>query len=367
MKSERNSEVRTDKERNDALEYPVQAPNADGSVVEIAEGLLWLRMPMPMELDHINLYLLEDNDGWYIIDTGLHTEKTRELWMYISQTHCKNKPIKGLICTHFHYDHSGLAEWLMHQFDIPLYMTHGEFYTLKTNSRAMNTLGDEHQRSFYKQAGVPEETVDGIFEACRQDPFIQLSPPSFNRLRGGDVLSIGNRVWTIVIGEGHSPEHACLYCADEKLLLAGDQLLPHISSNILVNDMEPQGQPLESWLRSLKKLQLLHPDTLVLPAHGPVFKKINTRAQQLIDHHLDTLEDLKVFACKHLHFTAFDAMKHLFDRKLSPINTLMALGETLAHLNWLESNDDLMCYRKNASGVNTYEYSVKDKLIRKSV
>ena len=358
MKSQRSRDVRTDQERNGALEYPVQAPNTDGSVVEIASGLLWLRMPMPMELDHINLYLLEDDDGWYIIDTGLHTDKTRELWLYVTQTHCKNKPIKGVICTHFHYDHSSLAAWLMKQFNVPLYMTYGEFYTLQTNSRALSSLGNEHQRCFYQQAGVPNETVDGIFEACRHDPFIQYSPPSFNRLRGGDILPIGKRRWTIIIGDGHSPEHACLYCEDEKLLLAGDQLLPHISSNILVNDMEPQGQPLEDWFRSLKQLQLLHPETLVLPAHGPVFKRMHVRSQQLIDHHVDTLDRLKAFAYKHPNFTAYEAMKHLFNRKLSAINTLMALGEALAHLNWLECNDDLFCDRKSASGIHTYKFFV---------
>lgn len=354
MEAKRTTKVRTDKERNSALSYPMPAPQANGTTVEIAEGLLWLRMPMPMALDHINLYLLEDDDGWYIVDTGLHTEKTKELWLEIAQRYCQTKPIKGLICTHFHYDHSSLASWLMETFNIPLYMTYGEFYTLSTNSRGANKLGNPSQRAFYQAAGVPAETVDEIFEAFSKDPFMKHCPPEFNRLRHDDVLTIGKRKWRIVIGEGHSPEHACLYCEDDKLLLAGDQLLPHISSNILITDVEPKGQPLKYWLRSLRCLQQLDAKTLVMPAHGPIFTEMHVRAQQLIDHHQDTLDAIVAFAKNNSRFTAFDAMKHLFDRKLSPIDVLMAVGETLAHLNWLEANDDIQCTRAVGEGFTTY-------------
>ena len=367
MKSQLASKELTDHDRNSALDYPIQAPSADGTAVEIALGVLWLRMPMPMALNHINLYLLEDEDGWYIVDTGLNTEKTQELWGLITTTYCKDKPIKGVICTHFHYDHSSLASWLMNTFNVPLYMTYGEFYTLTANSRGILTLGNSNQVSFYRKAGVPENDVEAIFDACRQDPFIQNCPPSFNRLRSGDVLKIGSRDWNIIIGEGHSPEHASLYCEKERLLLAGDQLLPHISSNILVSDLEPQGQQLEDWFRSLRQLQLLHPETLVLPAHGPVFKKMHVRAQQLIEHHVETLERLKEFAYNNPNFTAFEAMKELFNRKLSPINKLMALGETLAHLNWLESNHDIVCCQNNKSGISTYLSAATDKQDRKSL
>ena len=243
MKSNLAGKVRTDKERNSALDYPLMAPKANGTAVQITEGILWIRMPMPMALDHINLYLLEDDDGWFIIDTGLHTNKTKELWLVVAENHCQIKPIKGLICTHFHYDHSSLAQWLMDTFNIPLFMTYGEFYTLATHSRALDTLGNNDQRQFYQHAGVPLDTVEKIFESCRKDPFMAHRPSKFNRLRHDDVLTIGKRRWRIVIGEGHSPEHACLYCEEDKLLLAGDQLLPHISSNILVSEIEPMGQP----------------------------------------------------------------------------------------------------------------------------
>lgn len=350
--------------RPSQLEYPIAPPQADGSVVELADGLLWLRMPMPMALDHINVYLIEDNDGWYILDTGLNTDKTRQLWLQVAKQHCKNKPIKGVICTHFHYDHSGLSSWLPKTFNVPLYMTHGEFYVLKAMSLGATTLGNEHQFDFYQQAGMPREQIEIIFDSCRKDPFIQNSPPSFIRLKEGDVLPIGKRRWQIIIGEGHSPEHACLYCKEDKFLLAGDQLLPEISSNILITEMEPKGEQLKKWLLSLEKLQTLDPQTLVLPAHGPVFRQMHLRAQQLIDHHVGKLDLLLEFARQQTQFNAFEAMKFLFDRKLSPIESLMALGETLAHLNWLESNGDLLCQRENESGINAYLINQTIKLDR---
>ena len=365
MKSNLAGKVRTDKERNSALDYPLMAPKANGTAVQITEGILWIRMPMPMTLDHINLYLLEDDDGWFIIDTGLHTNKTKELWLVVAENHCQIKPIKGLICTHFHYDHSSLAQWLMDTFNIPLFMTYGEFYTLATHSRALDTLGHNDQRQFYQHAGVPLDTVEKIFEACRKDPYMAHSPNKFNRLRHDDVLTIGKRRWRIVIGEGHSPEHACLYCEEDKLLLAGDQLLPHISSNILVSEIEPMGQPLKNWLHSLKQMQSLDANTLVMPAHGPIFTQMHVRAQQLIDHHFDTLATLQDFARHHSQFNAYEAMQHLFNRKLSPIDTLMALGETLAHLNWLEANEDLQCQRQVNEGVDMYCSTQSLKLDRK--
>lgn len=360
MKPEHKNIDVSDYDLNKGLKYPLQTPTP-GSIECVADGVLWLRMPMPIALDHINLYLLEDDDGWFIVDTGLHTDQAKQVWENIANTYCSQKPIKALICTHFHYDHSSLASWLMQRFNIPLYMTYGEFYTLTATSKAKDLIGGDAQNEYYRTAGVPEEKVSQIYDAFKNDPFIQFCPPSFNRLRAGDVLTIGKRSWKIIIGEGHSPEHACLYCEDDKLLLSGDQLLPHISSNILVSELEPHAKPLENWFRSLKNMHSLHPETVVLPAHGPVFCNIHVRAQQLIDHHLSTLGSLIQFVTEHPNCTAFEAMKNLFNRTLSPINTLMALGETIAHLNWLEHNDGLVCNRKNNSGINTYKYVSTDK------
>lgn len=323
------------------LDYPFMAPDADASVVKIAEHVYWARMPMPLSLNHINVYLLEDDDGWYLVDTGLSTDETRSLWKQIAEQYFGGRPVKGIICTHFHYDHAGLAGWLMEHFDAPLYMSHGEYFMMRTLASNRDEVGTDRQKGFYRKAGMPMETIDQMFHICRKDPFMKEYPPTFRRLREGDVMTIKGRDWRVVIGEGHSPEHVCLYSETDKLLLAGDQLLPEISSNVLVNDIEPDANPLALWIASLNRLLQLNASTTVLPSHGPVFRNPHVRVKQLLEHHERQFELIRSKAREHEHFTAYDALLWMFDRELSPVEMMLAQGETLAHLAWLCSNNDL--------------------------
>ncbi|WP_341649248.1 MBL fold metallo-hydrolase [Thauera humireducens] len=114
------------------IAFPFAPPQPDGELVELAQGIFWARMPMPMQLDHINVYLLRDGDGWFIVDTGLNLPASRTLWESIVERHFEGLPLKGVICTHFHYDHAGLSAWLTERFEAPLYMTHGEYFTMRT-------------------------------------------------------------------------------------------------------------------------------------------------------------------------------------------------------------------------------------------
>lgn len=318
-----------------AIDYPFVPPLPEAEVVTIAPGVLWARMPMPMQLDHINVYLLRDDDGWFIVDTGLNLERGRELWETVVARHFDGLPLKGLICTHFHYDHAGLAYWLTERFGVPLYMTHGEFYTMRALGGPPPDPLPEALREFHRQAGMSDERVDKIFAALRRDPFMPPQPQAFRRLREGQELEIGGRKWRIVIGEGHSPEHACLYCAEDRILIAGDQLLPRITSNVLVSSIEPEANPLQLWLDSLDRLATLAPDTLVLPSHERVFRGLHARVEELRAHHHTQFALAETFVASAGSCTAFEAMGTLFPRLRSPIDEMMALGETLAHLSWL--------------------------------
>lgn len=321
--------------RSSTLTYPLAPPSPDGSVVEVAPGVGWVRMPMPMALDHINVYLLRDDDGWYLIDTGLNTPKTQELWEQIAREHLQGLPVKAVLCTHFHYDHAGLAHWLCERFAVPLYMTYGEYYMLRVMFNPMpDPLPAQHQ-AFYDLAGMPAPRQEAMLDALRADRFLPAQPMAYRRLRNGQVLRIGGRDWRIVIGEGHSPEHACLYCEEAKLLLAGDQLLPGISSNVQVTSIEPEENPLQAWLDSLDRLEQLAPDTLVLPSHQAVFRGLRARVQELRDHHGVQLARLRTFASRETGCTAYEAMEMMFPHVRRPTDTLLALGETIAHLAWL--------------------------------
>ncbi len=318
-----------------ALDYPFEAPAPDGSVVEIAPDILWARLPMPMALDHINVYLLRNERGWTIVDTGLNTERCRELWELIVAERLGGAPLTQLVCTHMHYDHAGLARWLCERFDIPLHMTHGEYFMMRAFSEPWPDPLTPTLQTFYTRAGMPDDRVERISQAMRSDPFRPPHPESFVRMRDGDVLTIGARRWRVVIGEGHSPEHACLYDADAKIMLAGDQLLPRISSNVLVGPVEPEANPLQLWLDSLERLDALEPDTLVLPSHQRVFRGLHARTQELREHHEQQFDALRSHLAESAPVTAFEAMGQLFPRLRHAVDDMLALGETIAHLSWL--------------------------------
>lgn len=316
-------------------DFPFAPPATDGSVVEVAPGILWARMPMPMALDHINVYLLRGPAGWTLVDTGLNTETTRERWEHIAATHLQGLPIERLVCTHMHYDHAGSAKWLCERFGIPLFMTHGEYYMMRAMSDPMPDPLPQTEVTFYRRSGMPQERVDRMWKAMRKDPFMPPQPGSFTRIRSGEQLQLGDRKWRVVIGEGHSPEHACLYCEEDHILIAGDQLLPRISSNVLVMGVEPEGNPMQLWLESLTRLEALAPDTLVLPSHERVFRGLHPRTQELLDHHNQQFRQLLEHLESQGKCSAFEAMLALFPRLSGPVDDMLAMGETIAHLSWL--------------------------------
>jgi glyoxylase-like metal-dependent hydrolase (beta-lactamase superfamily II) len=320
------------------LSYPFPAPSTDGAVVEVAPGVLWVRMPMPMALDHINVWLLRGDTGWTIVDTGLATEQTKALWEHIVAHHLDGLPVEALVCTHFHYDHAGLASWITERFGVPLYMTLAEFFTMRVLEGAMTDPPPPEQVEFYARAGLPAERTARLFDALRRDPFMPPRQGQYRRLRDGDVLKIGSRRWRVLVGEGHSPEHACLYCAEDRLLIGGDQLLPRISSNVLVSSFEPDANPLALWLRSLDRLDTCAPDTLVLPSHQSVFRGLHARVQELREHHRHQFDLLHRFVAERVECTAFEAMGALFPRLRGAGDDILALGETLAHLAWLRED-----------------------------
>jgi glyoxylase-like metal-dependent hydrolase (beta-lactamase superfamily II) len=244
-------------------------------------------------------------------------------------------PLKGLICTHFHYDHAGLSAWLTERFDVPLYMTHGEYFTMRTLAGPPPEPLPDSLLKFYLRAGMPRDRVEEMFAKLRRDPFMPPHPRAFNRLREGQVLSIGGRDWRVVVGEGHSPEHACLYCETDRLLVAGDQLLPRITSNVLVSDIEPEANPLKLWLDSLDRLAELAPDTLVLPSHERVFRGLLPRVAELHAHHVLQFDIVRDHLRETGSATAFETKTKLFPRLLSAVEDMMALGETIAHLSCL--------------------------------
>lgn len=336
-------------ELKSGLRYPWVAPPASGETLEVAPGVLWLRMPLPFGLDHINLYLLRHGDGWVVVDTGLNTEQSRAVWERVLVEVLEGQPVLAIVCTHFHYDHSGLLGWLSARFRCPVYMTRAEYQAIHVAPpRSDEPEWAFHQ--FYRLAGLSEEDSAAFLPLIRQEHYQPTPPAAFRRLREGSVLPIGGRNWQVVIGRGHSPEHACLISAEDGLLISGDQVLPRITSTVGVNVDEPDGDPLRDWLDSLDRLAELPDGLLVLPAHERPFFGLHLRLEQLRAHHRQHL-DQTLERCGE-PCTAAELMLELFPRLKSRFDELMAIGETLAHTNFLITEGLLV--RETVAGVHRY-------------
>ena len=343
------------------LEYAFPDIPQPGEVREVAQGVLWLRMPLPMALDHINLYMLEDDDGWWAVDTGIALGDTEELWLQIFESHLNGKPIKAVISTHYHPDHIGMAGWLCEKWRVPFYMTQAEYLSGLSFSRMKQEHFSWASEQHFRRAGYSEQQIDRAREQFGGfGPYIRPMPTAYRRLEDGQVLSIGGHRWRIVIGRGHSPEHACLFCGELNVLISGDQVIPRITSNISVMGGEPEANPLKEWLFSLEHfLEVLPADALVLPAHNAPFYGLHQRLRELIDHHEDHLLALEE-ACVEGGCTAMELLPVLFKRKLDDRQVGLALGECIAHLNYLHQRGQL---QRSLDEEGRYRYlSIDDTL-----
>lgn len=338
----------------DGLTYPFEKRPELGEVITVAPGVLWVRMKLPFALAHINLWLIEDGDSWAIVDTGINDQTTKEAWNEIFALHLNGKPVSRVFVTHLHPDHVGLAGWLVERWKAPLYMSRTDYLLCRT---LVNDTGREapHEGvAFYQAAGLSEEALRKYME--RFGGFGQgvfRLPQSFQRLVDGASHVIGGREWRVVVGRGHAPEHACLWCPELKLIISGDQILPRISSNVSVFPTEPDANPLQEWLDSCAHFkQLLPEDTLVLPAHNEPFYGAKKRLQDLIDDHEEGMRKLLELCGDPKR--AIDVFPALFRARITASNYLMATGESIAHLNCLLARGKLTRTRGH-DGADWYE------------
>ena len=317
-----------------SLDHPFAKPPEAATVLEVAPGIRWIRMPLPFALDHINLWALEDAEGWTLVDTGVGNDETKVLWRTLFEGPLAGKPVRQLVATHFHPDHMGLAGWLTQRLDLTLIASQGEW---SFGRMLCLDTGDDYaanQLDYYRRAGYGPDLLAGIAE--RRNTYhsrVVPIPAKFSRMRNGDTLRMGGRSWRMIEGGGHSPEHACLYCAEAGVLISGDQVLPRISPIVGVWPQEPEGEPLSLFLAALERLKALPEDTLVLPSHGLPFRGLHARIDQLMHHHEERLEQT-LSACAE-PVMALQALRVLFRRELDPYQTGFATGETLAHLHHL--------------------------------
>jgi len=317
------------------LIYPFGPPPGSGEAVEVAPDILWMRLAMPIALNHINVYAVRDGEGWALVDTGLDLAATREEWERLLTGPLEDRPVTRVICTHMHPDHIGLAGWLCARFEAPLEMARLEYVTARMLLADTGQAAPEEGAVFYRAAGWDDAQVEGYRTGYGQfGRFVSPMPAGFARMREGGRVWIGGQDWRVVVGEGHSPEHACLWREADGIVLGGDQILPKISSNVSVWPTEPDADPLGDWLASLKRMKTVFPDeVLVLPSHGEPFRGVQARLEALIRGHLAALKRLE--RTLRTPCRAVDVFPALFARPVGDGVRSMATGESVAHLNYL--------------------------------
>ena len=319
------------------LTYPLgrRVPGT-GEIIELADGIGWARLPVPGSLKHINAWVLEDGDGVALVDTGLDIAPSRDAWEALLAGPLAGRSVTRVIVTHFHPDHIGLAGWLTARFGVTLWMTREEWLFARMLTNEVRDAPPPEAVDYWRGAGWSEDRIEA--EAAkgwgRFASVVSPVPVSFVRLQDGERLRIGAREWRVVIGSGHCPEHLCLVDEAGGVMIAGDQVLPRITSNVSLSLSEPLGNPLGDWLSSIEILRTLSPDLFVLPSHGEPFTGLHARLDALRDGHLRSLEAL------HAHLAepkrAVDCFSILFGRKIDDSILGLATGEALAHLRWLE-------------------------------
>lgn len=318
------------------LIYPLTDLPPAGQRFKVAEGVFWLRFPLPFALDHINLWLLEDNHGWVIVDTGLGVRRSREIWQQLLAEQLDGKPVTRVIVTHYHPDHLGMAGWLQQQCDVPVIMSRGEWQLATSICNASDAQTIERFKGFLGSHGLQGEDLAKV--AGKGNGFRRVVMPLPERpefVGEGDTLSINGELWRVYIGRGHAPEHLCLYRSTDRVLLSGDQVLPTISSNLMVRPTEPDANPVTAFVDSLTVIRdALPEDTLVLPAHGLPFRGLRTRINALVDHHAEQLDQVQT-ACRDQPHSAHDMLPVMFKRQLDVQQMMFAMGESIAHLNCL--------------------------------
>ena len=342
------------------LDYPQgDALPVEGGTLDVAPGIKWIRMALPFALNHINLWLLRDEQedplnpgtmlqGWTVVDCCISRPESKTQWEGIFSTQLDGLPILRVICTHMHPDHIGLAAWLCERWTTPthicrLWVSATDYNTARIASQSTTGFGGESAALFFASHGLTDpDSVAKIRARTGYYPsMVPEVPMSYVRLTDGKTVSIGSGTdrhdWRCISGYGHAPEHMALYCDALGVLISGDMILPRISTNVSVYDTEPEADSLAMFLESIDKFLPLPTNTLTLPSHGKPFRGMHTRIQQLHDHHRDRLAEV-MDACAARPCHAADILPIMFKRELDLHQTTFAMGEALAHLHllWFE-------------------------------
>jgi glyoxylase-like metal-dependent hydrolase (beta-lactamase superfamily II) len=313
------------------VDVPTPAP---GQSVPVAPGVRWARIPLPLDLNHINVWLIETGAGCIAVDTGMAASIGKDAWESIEREYFAREPLRGVFVTHIHPDHIGLARWLQERFDVPVFTsrrTHEIAWSMWSGeAKAMFSQWEQ----FFRSHGMTDEVL--IRAMFRPERFARMTsgmPEVGQFIADEDVMQWGPGQWTVLETNGHAEGHLCLSNPALRVLISGDQVLPTISSNISFMFGSGDPNPLGSYLSSLQRLRALAEDTLVLPAHGVPFRGLRHRIDDLTGHHMQQLDKLAALCAEPK--IVMDVLPFMFRRELKDMHLFLAIGEALAHLEYL--------------------------------
>ncbi len=319
------------------ISYPHETPPTPGESIRVAEGIHWIRMPLPFALDHINLWLLEDGEAWTIVDTGYGVAETHALWQGHFANVMQGRPVKRIIVTHYHPDHVGCAAWLHEATGAPVWMTAAEYLSAHAAAEDFAGFDRESSARLFIAHGLARARPDfAEAQKMRSGAYkrgVPTVPKQYVRIMDGDVIEIGKHKWRVITAFGHAPEHATLFSADGDILISGDQVLPRITTNVGVWGNQPEADPLRLFLSGMDKFDALPESTLVLPSHDRVFTGLHARTAELRSHHGKRLAELE--AAIETPKSAAEILPVLFKRALNEHQLVFAIGEAIAHLHYL--------------------------------
>lgn len=315
------------------IRFPWKEPPDHTEVIEVAEGILWVRSPLPMRLDHVNCYVIDEGDHWTLVDTGMQTSKVRGLWQGLLAGPLAGKPIGRVVVTHQHPDHMGLMGWFAEQ-GADIWMTRLGYTMSRLASLDVNDLQPPEAIAFRRLAGQPEEEVQAYAAEKPWRMALWPIPLGFTCINEGDVIRMGGRDWTVHFGHGHAWDHATFWTDD--IVLAGDQIIPGISSNVGVWAMEPEVDAIGAWLESCERLRKVADgtDPLILPGHKMPFRGVDFRLKQLIDGHKGAFRHI-LKALSDGPRTAAQMFLPIFMREIKGTQYGLALAEAVSHMNYL--------------------------------
>lgn len=328
------------------IDYFLSKSPEYGVLTPITDWLFMLRLPLPFALNHVNCWVIKEEEGFSLIDFGINRPAVQDIWKDLLSTSLKGR-IQNMLATHFHPDHVGNAGWLIDHlgYQPSFYMSQTEWLFARMISIDPDVNYEGRFRKYYEEFGLSQEII--LEQTTTGNGYarnVTKIPVPYLRLQENDKATFGGREFQVIIGEGHAPEHISLYCEAEKILIAGDQILPKISPNVSIWPHEPEANNLKAYLDSLNKFSPLPEDVLVLPSHGLPFYGLHERIFQLKHHHQERLDHI-LDLCQE-EKSAYDIMQAMFPMNLDKQQIFFAVGETVAHINYLISNKKL---EKNGS------------------